>query len=287
MKVMRYKQKGEITIFAALIMSVLIMFIYVVTSGIRRYVAKSEVIMDMDAALVSCFYEYNKYMYETYHMKYIDTSYKDYEISDDNLTNHMMTYMQECMKEGNSIVTGLTVSNIQLQDVHRAGDNNYANMYEQIKKYCVSKDNTLSECDKKTILCAYIQECFGNDSAPGNNSIRVGEEEYIIYGYATDTLNRDAARADYEEYVYDNCVEECLYFDEYIRYEDYISRRIQELSYETIMHRIAFLINENLSVNGSPNTDVEKCIYSASVVAEVESLYGYDYTINREYTYDD
>lgn len=71
--------RGGITVFLTLILSVLSGFIIALTGLTKRYIAKSEAVYAVDNAVRSCFAEYNRELFDRYHILLIDSSYKGYE----------------------------------------------------------------------------------------------------------------------------------------------------------------------------------------------------------------
>ena len=285
---MHYRCKGELTVFLALTFSILIVFMVTILGGIRRYAAKTDIILAMESSLYSCFGEYNKYLYDTYHLKYIDTSYKGIEASDEILKDHFMTYMQENIKEDGTRITGLIVDSVDILDSRRLSDNNMENLYKQIKRYCESMESTnITERSRPdVVLIEYIKDCFGCALYQGRNCVRTGEIEYVIYGNDSDDLNILNAQNDYEEYL-EECMDENYEYcdiDVCMNYEEYLYEQLNDLSYMHLLCGIRNLINENVRANGSPGIDLNECIYSLKVLVNISSIYDFDYSISRDFS---
>ena len=73
-----HKKKGELTVFFALILSIVLLYINVFTEGIRGLVIRGEIAMAMDTALRSSFSEYNQELYKKYEVALLDTSYNSH-----------------------------------------------------------------------------------------------------------------------------------------------------------------------------------------------------------------
>lgn len=101
---MRCRLRGGITVFLALMMSVISMFIIALSKSVRMYSARCEASASMDNAVRSCFAEYNRELFEDEHILLIDSSYKGEESGIDRIEEHFMTYLKSSMSE-NEVVS--------------------------------------------------------------------------------------------------------------------------------------------------------------------------------------
>lgn len=283
------RKRAEITVFMTLIMSIYIMFAVSIIGSIRRYVAKNEIVTAMDNALFSCFGEYNKYLYERYHLMYIDPSYKSDISNPEELLSHFETYMQANMKNGNQSVTTLTVCNVTITDIKYATDNNCDDMYKQIQKYCMQNENisVYEGSMPRKVLYEYIVDKFSDSSVHDQDKVRSGEIEYIIYGKDTDYQNIEKAYAEYEEYIQELYGELSIINNniDCMGYSDYLLMKLEKMTSIDMLMRLKNLINENLKGNGSNGMCFDDCIYSIELSVDVASEYGFDYSIKRAYRY--
>ena len=90
---MRYKRKGEITVFLTLILTVIVGFYLSLSSLAQRYVAKSEATYALECAVRSCFAEYNRELFEKYHILLIDSSFMSPEGGIDRIEDHFSMYL--------------------------------------------------------------------------------------------------------------------------------------------------------------------------------------------------
>lgn len=100
---MRCRLRGGITVFLALMMSVMSSFIAALTKSARLYSARCEAEAAMENAVRSCFAEYNKELFEDEHILLIDSSYKGEESGIDRIEEHFMTYLAAGMSENEVI----------------------------------------------------------------------------------------------------------------------------------------------------------------------------------------
>ena len=87
------KQRGEITIFLVLVLSLISAFIIRLSGPERRYVSGSEAVYAVDNALRSCFAEYNRELFEKYHILLIDSSFMSPEGGIDRIEDHFSMYL--------------------------------------------------------------------------------------------------------------------------------------------------------------------------------------------------
>ena len=91
------KRKGVITVFLTLTLSVIAVFILMLERGVRIYIARSEAEYAVDNAVRSCFAEYNRELFEKYHILAIDSSYKTEEGGLDRIEEHFSAYISESL----------------------------------------------------------------------------------------------------------------------------------------------------------------------------------------------
>ena len=146
---MHYKEKGEIAVFLAMLIGVMSMFMVILISGIKRNAYKSEITMAMDAAIRSCFAEYNERFFREYGIMCIDTSYKQQQqASIEELNNHLGIYLDENLKSS----SGYTLGGLSVEDIE-------INKYKTIGDDLDSVLNVLRENDNvKSLLDGYQED---------------------------------------------------------------------------------------------------------------------------------
>lgn len=253
------KRKGEITVFLVMILSILLIFVSGLISNIKSYLFKCNYLYASEIAMESCFAEYNRRLFERFHILYIDPSYKTLENDEEQIKQHFANYLK-CNTGDPSEVY------IELNNIKRASDNDWENVVDQILDYT---HNRYGYGDDRQGLSRYIMNVFGNKDHPHEGCIRIAEQEYLIYGYESDYDNMTAIMNDY---------------DIALSYDEYIENRLLEMDLGTIKNRIIDLIEEDVTSNGNPGFIMEKCIYGMDISAivknsrkEIEITKGYSY----------
>lgn len=257
------RQHGEITVFLALMLSVLSAFILLLVQNVRTFIAKSEMIYAVDNAVRSCFAEYNRELFDRFHILLIDSTYKGYEGGTDNITEHFSMYLESCL-------TKSTVVNTDISGKCAGA----GSMYDEAVRYAAEKtgiDPRLSGSGDDALFLSYILNVCGNDAIPCRDSYRRGETEYLLYGYVSDDENIRWAHLDMTEEGEDS-------------YEEYLAGRLEEEDITVIRNRFSELVTEYMKENGSPGFDPDECFGELSFSADVASN-GRDYRFTREYAY--
>lgn len=139
MTVRLFRQKGEITVFLSLILSVTLSLLCVIFESGRAASIKLQKEVAMDAALRSCFGEYNVKLYSIYDLLYIDSSYKAGNADTENVTNHLNAYMQKnldfAMDKGSLNYFKINVLESEIEGMLLASDYNGLSVYEQAVNY--------------------------------------------------------------------------------------------------------------------------------------------------------
>ena len=90
---MRSEKRAEITVFLTLILSVVSAFIISLSTLAERYVSKSEASYATDCAVMSCFAEYNRELFDRFGILLIDSSFKTPEGGIDRIKEHFSMYL--------------------------------------------------------------------------------------------------------------------------------------------------------------------------------------------------
>jgi len=280
---MRYKKRGEITVFLSLLISVIILFIVTLFIAAQRLITAAKVDMASEVSVQSCFAEYNRDMFSRYHILCIDPSYKQSIYDRDNIKNHFMLYLESNLYESeNNSFIHYSVEEIVIEDIRYLSDD--GNDVCQMINYIVTQYPYLAYESDEVKLIRYSQEVFGCWGNPSENPVRDGELEYLIYGMDDNHMNIDYALSDYEGYLNELVTEEGEYAD--FPYEDYLENVLFQVPEEDLMQRIKSLISEYLRKKGSPGFDWDECLTGMAVGIRVNNSHGYDYEVSREYSYD-
>ena len=100
-------KKGEITVFLALILSIMLGLLSVLIESARVQLIRMNIESVMDSSLHSCFGEYDQKLFKRYDLIFVDTSYKGVsEAGTDNLVKHLLQYVSENTDYSGLGVTG-------------------------------------------------------------------------------------------------------------------------------------------------------------------------------------
>ena len=113
---MQKQENGFITIYLALTLSVMLSLILTVVEGARRNAIAVEADCAMDLAVYSVFAEYNRALYERYHVLLIDTSYEKQQGSLERVEEHLNAYLRMNLSEGNEAVKTADLTKTFLED---------------------------------------------------------------------------------------------------------------------------------------------------------------------------
>lgn len=252
------RRNGEISVFLTMLLTVISGFIITLVSSAKGYVSKCEAASATDSAIRSCFAEYNKTMFERYHILMIDSSYKGAENGVERVRDHFSTYLA-----GSVSKTG--VCDTQITGIRSVSEGDFEYLYRQALRYEEEKGGTFYD---------YIREVFGCYQDPREGSAREGELEYLIFGSDIDSENIEQALSGYEE----------IKENEEISYEEHLLRKLEAEDTDVLRRRFSELIEENMRENGSPGFDLSECYYSLTFTAVLDGRPG-QYSITRTYGY--
>ena len=255
------KHKGGITVFLTLILSSLSGFIIALTGLTKRYIAKSEAVYAVDNAVRSCFAEYNRELFDRYHILLIDSSYKGYEKGRDRIADHFTLYLENgiCSNE---------LCYVQILDAKSVSEMNCEYLYESGVKYAkevTGIDGRLSGKDDDAYFLSYLL----------NVCTDYGDIEYLLYGFDSDEENVRLASGDYE-----TCPE-----NEEMTYDLYLCNRLENEGILLLRRRFADLLTKHMYRNGSPGFDADECYYKVTFSAVLKGNNTGEYSVEREYAY--
>lgn len=284
-KGLRAKKKGELTIFLALLLSVIMAFLITVISGVRKNMQKTEMIINSDIAIRACFAEYSKPLFDDFHLMYLDSSYGVGECEDNNIINHYSIYLTSNMNSGGIYKDDIEISDIQLLEVKRAKDNDYDDLRYQIKYYISHGENIQSD---KEALIKYIYDCLGSVRNARNGYTSREEYEYLLFGNESEELNRQMA-----EETYWNSF--CIWNEEdngkvwrrydFNDYENYLRESLFEMDEGLLLYRMVDVINKRIRSYGNEDFDIDKCICEAKLQIDMTGNDGYCDFIYSKYGY--
>ncbi|MCR5302719.1 MAG: hypothetical protein K6E49_09815 [Lachnospiraceae bacterium] len=263
------KQKGEITVFLVLMLSVLSGFILTLARSVKICISKSEAAYVADNAVKSCFAEYNRELFKRFHILLIDSSYKTADHGRNRIADHFSSYMENSMGRDKLCHAGIS-------ECRSAGEGNGQYIYDCAIRYAKENLNTdpgLHISGEKAQFLTYLLYVCGNDDIPREGSVRRGETEYLLYGLSSDDENVRWAHLDHMETTESS-------------YEEYLIRRLEKEDTDVLIQRFSILVTEYMRENGSPGFDLNECYYDITFSATVKSDAMKEYNLTRRYEYE-
>ncbi len=259
--------KGGITVFLALMLSVISAFILLLYGAAGNYMSESEAGYAVDNAVRSCFAEYNRALFERFHILLIDSSYKGYENGSELTKGHFRTYLENSISTSKVCEVGITGYGTESETKRY--------LYESAVRYAkenLAFDRRFSDTGDEGWFLTYLISVCGNDDIPCQGAYRTGEIEYLLYAYVSDEENIMNARMDHVD-------------ETEAPYEDYLCARLEDEDTAVLLDRFKNLITEYMKENGSPAFDLEECYYDVSFMAGLQSRQGKYYVIEKRYAY--
>lgn len=265
--------KGGITVFLTLILSVLSGFIILLTGLTKRYTAESEAVYAVDNAVRSCFAEYNREVFETYHILLIDSSYKGYEKGKDRIADHFTMYLE------NGIYNN-EVCDVRIPDAESVSGMNYEYLYESGVRYAkevTGIDGRLSQTGDDAYFLTYLLNVCRDE----------GDIEYLLYGYESRDEDIRLAAEDFENCIEGEDYEDCIDGEdsEDKDYDMYLCKRLEEEEIQLLRKRFAELMSDHMHKHNSPGFDPDECYYRVTFTATLKSRGFGEYSVEREYAY--
>ncbi len=264
------KKKGEITVFLVLILSVISAFVILLVTTVRKYVIRSESESAADLAVRSTFAEYNRTLFERFHILLIDSSYKSMDNGIDRIADRFAMYL------GNSISKS-EVSYIETGSGASALEGNCEYLYDAAVGYARNNpeaDHDLSMEGDDAYFLSYLMSVCGYRDDPADGAVRSGEIEYLLYGFDDDRENIRLAESDYEE---------C----EDLTYEEFLKSRLEDEGIIQLCRRFGDIVTEYMKSNGSPGFDLGECYHRIEFTARIYSDTAGEYEVTREFAYED
>ena len=264
------RKKGSISVFLVLLLTVISGFIIRLTGAVRGSVSKSEAVLAVDDAIRSCFAEYNRKLFERYHILLIDSSYKGEEKGEDRVLDHFTVYLE------NSISQNM-ICDTRIEGYKSARDNDGEYIYRQGAEYAgkhLIPDGESPLYDDGKLFRTYLVCVLGDHFCPNADHVREGETEYLIYGNEDDEDNIMEALSEHGEY-------------EDMTYGDFLSRKLDDMEDGIIRTRFLDLVTEYMRDKGSPGFDPKDSYYSLTFKAVFENERTGEYSVTRTYSYEE
>lgn len=97
-------QKGSVTIYLSFTLTIILSLLLVLLEGARRNAISVEADCAMDLAVYSVFAEYNKALFDRYHLLFVDTSYGKEKDSTEELKAHLDAFIRMNLSEDTSVI---------------------------------------------------------------------------------------------------------------------------------------------------------------------------------------
>ena len=104
---MKKKQKGYITLYLALTLSVMLTLIFILLEAVRNETMRMETEGVMDISLYSVFGEYNRQLLEQYDLFFLDTSYGQGKPDVKRSEERLQYYMNENFHKQDNLLFGI------------------------------------------------------------------------------------------------------------------------------------------------------------------------------------
>ena len=265
---MRCKKTGSITVFLTLMLSVLSAFVATLSSYAKSSVETAEASYAVDNAIRSCFAEYNRELFNRYHILLIDSSYKGQDNGERRVRDHFLTYLEN----------GLTQNEACYADIkycRNAAESCGEYVYDSAVRFAKEKigiDPRLSGDGEEEYFLSYLINVLTDADDHCEGAQRMGEKEYILYGLESDAENINMALSEYSDAGETT-------------YEDYLVRCMSETDISILRQRFCRVLTENMQKSGSPGFDLEKCYHHICVTAMLKGRQNGEYDITKEYAY--
>ena len=129
-----YKKKAEISVFLTLVFLVVISFVFILIKSARVSYIRTRIEGTTAIALNSAASEYNKSLFDKFHLLFVDTTYKGVlEGGDESFKQHFDKYLEINLYEDMSY--GLELVSSDISDTVYASDNDYEPVLSQIRYY--------------------------------------------------------------------------------------------------------------------------------------------------------
>lgn len=259
------KKKGEISVFLALLLSILVGFLYVLIEDIRSDMYKNEASIAADAAIRSCFGEYNKAVFDRFHIYLIDSSYKTDKADIENIEKHFAQYIQVNMKD-------LSLEDLMVVGQQNADENNCELLYNSALQYMIKSGeyDKYGDVDEDTVFREYLFSVCTNCTDEESDGRQMREMEYLVSGDDTTWLYLE---------------------DEYAKgdmdYEDYLHEKLYETDTALLRSRFGDVITEYAHNNKSPGFALGQSYGLLEFEALIADGNNKEYTLRREYAYEE
>lgn len=256
----QFKKSGEITVFLSLLFLVICAFLGALLKSAKSSFVRNKIEATTDISIKSSFAEYNKMLFEKYHLLFVDTTYKGVvDGGSECFKEHFTRYFDLNLSGEENRSYGLSFMSADVSDAVFAVENMYEPVVIQIQKYLYSADETEQNRSDKEALINYVEDVIGADKLT----------EYVLAsnkysGYTSDDLYE---AEDENQYGYD----EEFWFDKFC----------EAVSEDDLLEIIIDYITDDMRESYGHYFDFSKHLYSAHIKVYVNSSDGKTYECTK------
>ena len=157
-----YKKKAEITVFLTLIFLVIISFVFILIKSARVSYIRTKIEGSTVIALNSAASEYNKMLFDKFHLLFVDTTYKGtLSGGNESFKEHFDKYFEINLYE--DVSYGLEFLSSEISNTEYASDNDYEPVLSQIRYY-INDVLRFGYSDDYEMLNEYIDLCISEQT---------------------------------------------------------------------------------------------------------------------------
>ena len=251
----RLYKRGEVTVFLSLICLVTIVFIGAIVSSAKIVAARNGIELLTKTAVTSAFSEYDKTLFDTFGLLFVDTTYKGIcDGGDDSFSEHVTQYIDVNINDTLSKFLDINYLSISISDSEYADANYYYPLRQQIREYMTKSKGYSDDLDDEEMLDAYVTEI--------------------------DVCGLDDASSNCEN---QNMVELIINHDEDSGEEDSINK-LDSLTYDEKLNVLVKFIESYIQENSNGYFNFSKQMQAATVTVYFESGTGKVYECKKEYS---
>lgn len=162
------KKEGSITVFLTLIFAVLSSFVIALVFLVRVYISRSEADLASDCAVRSCFAEYNKELFDRFHILLVDSSYKGYDGGNDRVLEHFRNYLENSLSSDSVIDTRIVSYSDAENDDHEY-------LYDCAMRYArseIGEDADFTDYLFDVLTDEEIEQIYSEEGYDGESDIK-------------------------------------------------------------------------------------------------------------------
>lgn len=271
-------KSGEITIFLSLMCIVLCGFIGALIRSSKISFIRTRIECTVDIAIISSFSEYNRKLFDKFHLLFVDTTYKGVvDGGSEEFRKHFEQYLEINLPNE----YGLDYMSSEIANVSFASDDEYREVLNQIRKYMITKQAMDEDESNETILDAYIELCILDEET----------EEYFkeLYYEKNPRQYIDSLSDDDDGFLDDDELTEAHshYENTFYQNDQYESDQyrvdLDDFSYDEKFELLIKIINDEMKEEYGSYFDLDRHMCFGKLTAYVSSEGGKVYECTKEY----